>query len=643
MPVKVFKYGSGIMRRTQSGLPDDIHRAPAQGSGSNGILGVCCLCLAAFLSFMNDVSGAYGGPAGSSPIGSATLPPSSYEGGLFTNPNPFDSSGNLLVTGNVRGGKHFRGSIPYNSPTSFGAPLGSTRLDSFMRYSAIPQELGDYRPMSGYDSFYSPTGTVSQIRPGQAGVSAPTSPRAAGGVGRWRVEQPTDIADIVDIIQPRLPAGRTNPGLDVAQMPEDWSASRLPEQMRQIVSDDPVPQFTDHRVSQPAGQPMTPQEYQQQLDQFRAELERIKAKASQLEQSLAVPDSSPQGVSEQVLRDTSRTAGSHATLDTAALTPDAPQQPAASLPDLSALMRQIPGQDAAALTDAGSLSRAGVDAPAGLRSQSSNPPGDTSLLTADAATRASRIAEIFHTRGQEAPGQIKGRRDALADLSAPQRVQETAGPFERLPDLPVAAPTSPAPVSDPLRSTPDDVSTPTVIDADEVEPKHVELPAASWIPARPADLDPASKEKFDRYMKVAESYSLQGRYDRAAASYALASVCNPSNPHAHLGRSWALLAMGDFKNSTLFVMKAIDLDAATTLAKVDLVNLIGGPDLFVQRVTDLEQRAEQASAAPEQQFLLAYIYYQMDRPAEARAALAAASKALPYSRPVTLFQVALNR
>ena len=122
VPMKAFKCGSSIMRRTQSGLPDSVHRAPTQRAGSNWVFRVCCLCLATSLPFVNNASGAYGNPAGSSPISSSTLPPSSYEGGLFTNPNPFDSSGNLLVTGNVGGGKHFRGSIPYNSPTSFGAP-----------------------------------------------------------------------------------------------------------------------------------------------------------------------------------------------------------------------------------------------------------------------------------------------------------------------------------------------------------------------------------------------------------------------------------------------------------------------------------------------------------------------------------------
>ena len=79
-------------------------------------------------------------------IPSATVPPSSYQSGLITTPNPIDSSSNLPITGNVLGGKHFRGNIPYDSTTSFGAPLGSTSLDSFLRYSAVPQAQGRLSP-----------------------------------------------------------------------------------------------------------------------------------------------------------------------------------------------------------------------------------------------------------------------------------------------------------------------------------------------------------------------------------------------------------------------------------------------------------------------------------------------------------------
>jgi hypothetical protein len=65
------------------------------------------LC-SSLLVFASDARASYG----TSPVGSPTLPPSSYEGGLITTPNPLDNSSNAVITGNVRGGKQFRGPIP---------------------------------------------------------------------------------------------------------------------------------------------------------------------------------------------------------------------------------------------------------------------------------------------------------------------------------------------------------------------------------------------------------------------------------------------------------------------------------------------------------------------------------------------------
>ena len=65
------------------------------------------------------------------PAGSATVPMSSIYNGLTSTPNPVDASGNLVITGNVRRGGHFRGNVPYESTTSFRAGLGSSSLNSF--------------------------------------------------------------------------------------------------------------------------------------------------------------------------------------------------------------------------------------------------------------------------------------------------------------------------------------------------------------------------------------------------------------------------------------------------------------------------------------------------------------------------------
>ncbi|MHC4412571.1 MAG: hypothetical protein ACYSW6_06310, partial [Planctomycetota bacterium] len=105
-------------------------------------------------------------------VKSAITPPSSGGGGLIRSPNPVDLSGNLIVTGNVAGGRHFRGVVPYNAISDFGGTLGSTTLDSFLRRSGGSGSFGHYsgtvRP------YYSPTGTVTYIPLGRRNVYSPS-------------------------------------------------------------------------------------------------------------------------------------------------------------------------------------------------------------------------------------------------------------------------------------------------------------------------------------------------------------------------------------------------------------------------------------------------------------------------------------
>ncbi len=112
-----------------------------------------------------------------SPVGPGTVPPTTYESGLVPSINPIDSSGNLVVTGNIAGGGHFRGVVPYRGASDFVSPDSSLRstsgaFDDFLRRSAGSQDFG--RSYSGQtQSFYSPTQTVTRTVPGASGVITP--------------------------------------------------------------------------------------------------------------------------------------------------------------------------------------------------------------------------------------------------------------------------------------------------------------------------------------------------------------------------------------------------------------------------------------------------------------------------------------
>lgn len=109
------------------------------------------------------------------PVGPPTVPPSSYTyqpayGNYTLAPGAYS---NLIVTGNITGGKHFRGIVPYRSVSEFTAPLGSSSLNSFLRSSAESYHYSDRAPGSAWP-YYSPSQTVTTInRDGQSGLEMP--------------------------------------------------------------------------------------------------------------------------------------------------------------------------------------------------------------------------------------------------------------------------------------------------------------------------------------------------------------------------------------------------------------------------------------------------------------------------------------
>ena len=110
-------------------------------------------------------------------VGSATTVASNVRSGLVRSVNPINSTSGLVVTGNVGGGRHFRGVVPYNAISDFGGTLGSSSLDSFLRRSGS----GYYGIYTGRGTpYYSQTGTVTTTRAGRSGVSRPPAAEMGG-------------------------------------------------------------------------------------------------------------------------------------------------------------------------------------------------------------------------------------------------------------------------------------------------------------------------------------------------------------------------------------------------------------------------------------------------------------------------------
>ncbi len=130
------------------------------------------------LAAICEISRAANPPVAGSPLGSGTVPPTTYQSGLIRSPNPMNPSrGNLDVTGNLRGNSYFRGVVPYGSTYDFGAAAGSSYLDSFVRSSAGAESYTGYsrRGMPYYGS-----NTTAGIIPGTRGVVMPPAVNPTG-------------------------------------------------------------------------------------------------------------------------------------------------------------------------------------------------------------------------------------------------------------------------------------------------------------------------------------------------------------------------------------------------------------------------------------------------------------------------------
>lgn len=144
----------------------------------------------AFLIGAAASGGAMEAPGARSPIGSPTQVPSANRtSAIPSQPNLYGYVGNLTVSGNIGGGRHFRGFVPYSSVDYIDRRLldpQSRAVSSFLRRSAPPE------------AFYDPRRTVSAMqRAGTSGLGAPALPSQVRPSASKQWLESFDIAEIL--------------------------------------------------------------------------------------------------------------------------------------------------------------------------------------------------------------------------------------------------------------------------------------------------------------------------------------------------------------------------------------------------------------------------------------------------------------
>jgi len=575
-----------------------------------------------------------------SPIGPGTLPPSSIRSGLTRSPNPIDSSGNLIITGNVGRGSYFRGPVPYRSTTSFAAPLGSAYLDSFLRDSASSDDFDRYIGGYGVQPYYSPTGTVTTTTPGRSGVFAPSTTRIA--------ERAADVFGLENVPKKGISPEQSTSISDTRLPP----TSLGPQQIEKLGSEEITSYPRTGGLTSPTSGGLTSEQYKKQMEQLRRELEGLKAKTEELRQRSGEKDESLQ-VSTKVEPG-----------ESVRMPPNLASQEARGekrgVVEAQTPTPQKQTKETTLLEPTGMEGQEPLDTVMGTGKERVWSPETyerikkhlDNLQTTQAKEKTFGVTE----KGPEPTYSVSARDDVKALLTKPtfggsatlERPKESAAgkeqPSQENPSLEVFLEG---------RSGAEDVnSMPGTMESEETSekdkktfaPEEVAKLSSAQLSAEARrimgphkDIKSFSEARFNQYMQDAQTYLKQGKYYRAADSYALASIYKTDDAGAYAGRGQALFAAGEYMSSALFISRAIELSAAYAQGKNDLVAILGDRDKLEGRIADVEEWLKRSDVG-ELQFLLGYAYYQIGKLNEAKRAIDIAYEKMPQRPAVQIIK-----
>ncbi len=525
------------------------------------------------------------------PAGTSTTPASSAASGLIKSRNPIDSSGNLVITGNVRRGQHFQGPVPYSSRTSFGAPLGSTGLDSFLRDSVNAEDLrynsGKYTPQP----YYSQTGTVTTSTPGQRSVFNPAATRVDSRAMATTGQRTTAQASGENLsLQGQYAQGTKVPDYELRPL-------RIsPSELEKLISDGIAISGRARRVAD--------EEDLAQMQRLQRDLEQLRLRASDLRQSLIVRDESLRPLDKYK---------SSAEEAIQLSTPQTLQKPTERMPELN-LTKPLQEQDEIALRkqikqQLEKLQEALEQTPIAQKiKEIQEAEGDEEKLTPKKSNYEKYITTISKESALEETHELLRKK-------FPSLEQDTAKKLSAFPEA-----EEQTDVSGPAESS---IS-----------------PRAQSVLNEYKTFTAFSEDKFEQHISDAESYLKQGKYYWAVDAYTLASFYKPDDPAAYFGKSHAMFAAGEYISSSLFLSRALKLSPELAWTKVDFVTILGDKEKLDTRITDIEEWLQRSGAA-DLEFLLGYVYYQTGDLDKAKAAIDSAYQKQPNSPAVSTVKDAI--
>ncbi len=457
-------------------------------------------------------------------------------------------SGNLLASGNVRGGLSLRSFSPIPEGTSLRVGLGSASLSSFIRDSVsvsdVSSPYAQFRTQPFFDpARTAPTGAFLQGQYGLPGStpafgSATPAPRAPLP-GLLNYAPPIDAR-----IDTSDPLGRLT---DVAAVPPTVNLQssifgvNAPVQNRSNLGDRSL-------TDTPQGIESAQRDFRVMagIDPDRPEFSRPNALAQPLD--FRVPNL-------DVLQPPS------ARLDVSLET-----DPLALLGDNPFVS---PGRFD---SSAGEDPREAAAPPAGIASQQ---PGLTGASPSPAG-----LPEIL-------PG-----RDLFTDMRMALSLERDPG-ATWYSDMRQAVENNPAAANQQVPNV-------QMLESQEFVNEMLGSPLTSFATQSPTAIN--------REIRQAESLLDEGRYMDAVEHYERARVLDPHNPLPLIGKGHAMIAAGDYFSAALSLISGLERFPEISRFNVDLKEMMGGAEVIDIRRSDIHRQLEMVED-PHLRFLLGYLEY----------------------------------
>jgi tetratricopeptide (TPR) repeat protein len=534
--------------------------------------------------------------------------------------NPNDSekrapavpNGNDLVTGNVTGGKHFRGNVPYRNANEFRGNTSGGTIDNFIRSSASsdPNDPGSsYR----VQPFYGSSRTVTpppNFQPGPLGIGGYTPPPPVGTVVNRPIgDQRVGAVDLVQPVSALPSAGELMlPGqIDPTGAQQYITASPL-SGIRQLGAADLGESVTNIQYNPVTGR-LTPDK----INKMREELNA--AGATELTPAPVAPDGTTpaptgaglQPVAPKAIEQEGAVPG--AAVGQQGLNTAIAQTGAAGMTDQSVRQRLL----AAPPQLVPAKAQSGIYAEMLKRHQEA--AADRNISDVEASQAYNAAVRARNENEAAATGQ-PGQPGAAPGAPTPQGgVPAVAPPADG--KAPQAAPG----VTDYAKLN-QDLLKKGIRPESTLEKK----PVKKAQPVKVQSLASGMKAKgLADILTNAESLMKQGKFTSALDQYDQAEQVSPNLPLTRLGRANAELGASYYARAEAHLREAFTANPELLVAQYDLTALLGEQRLgvLVKDLKDISNR-DQHEARPV--FLLAYIAYNTGHEQNAEAYLDLADK-----------------